>query len=63
MTVVILDGPSMGQRALFTDGELKWESEPGGIFTNYKEQIWKTAHEEKSRHKGLVEIEKGTDKA
>lgn len=58
MTAVILDGPSMGQRALFTDGELKWESEPGGIFTNYKEQIWKTAHEEKSRHKGLVEIEK-----
>lgn len=56
MTAVVLDGPAFGQRALFTDGELKWESEERGFFTDYGAEIWETAHEENNHRKGLTEI-------
>ncbi len=56
MTAVALDGPAFGQRALFTDGCLVWQSERDGIFTDLESRLWEESQEKKEGQKGLVEI-------
>ena len=56
MTAVALDGPAFGQRALFTDGCLVWQSERDGIFTDLGSRLWEESQKKKEGQKGLVEI-------
>ena len=43
MTAVALDGPGFGQRALFSEGRLVWESEEGGFFSENREELLEAA--------------------
>lgn len=56
MTAVILDGAGFGQKAVFADGKLVWESEKGGFFTENQKELLETVTKEQSSHKGLVEL-------
>ncbi len=54
MTAVALDGPGFGQRALFSEGCLVWESEEGGFFSENREELLEAVS--RDSRKGLVEV-------
>ncbi len=43
MAAVVLNGPFFGQRALFSEGKLVWESRPGSFFTEHGPALWTAA--------------------
>ena len=43
MAAVVLNGPFFGQRALFSEGKLVWESQPGSFFTEHGPALWTAA--------------------
>lgn len=56
MAAVALDGPVFGQRALFVDGKLKWESKKDGFFSAYGSELWQDIAIKGFDRKGLTEI-------
>lgn len=56
MAAVVLDGPQLGQRALFSDNCLVWESEEGGFFSENAGELAKALSGGENGSKGLAEI-------
>lgn len=54
MTAVALDGPWFGQKAVFSDTCLVWESEEGGFFSKNREELLEAAGQDSP--KGLVDV-------
>ena len=57
MTAVILNGPGLGKRAVFTDNELVWEEEEGGFFTHNQAELMDALHHSPAGAKGLAKIQ------
>ena len=57
MTAVILNGPGLGKRAVFTDNELVWEEEEGGFFTHNQAELMDALHHSPAGAKGLAKLQ------
>lgn len=57
MTAVAIDGPAFGQKAVYEDGELVWESEEGGFFTANKKELLESLGRGQEGCKNLVKLQ------
>ncbi|MDO4267193.1 MAG: XdhC family protein [Eubacteriales bacterium] len=57
LAAVVLDGEAFGERALFTDGRLVWESRASGYFTVNGQAVLKAAEDENLCRRGLMRLD------